>query len=208
METTQETKIEIGKNHVLFTAIKTIADIQRMKTCYRSKNKLIESLTFANYIKVENGGLYFVSPYSIVWTDDPAIVKNWIQDGIYMINKNTKSLVQITKVSNDIVIYPNFKRIIDDNIKFDADDDKVDNYYLSNHKGVLNPFIGKIYNSLVNEGNERKIAVDIKHVELFIKNLYENNVSFAHKKNSHIFYIECIDKHLYSIFCGYLIKNK
>lgn len=208
METTQETIIEINKKHTLYTAIKTIADIQRMTIGSRSKNKPTESRTFDNYIKVENGVLYFVCRYSIAWSDHPAIVKNYINDGIYLITKNTNSLIQLIKVSNDIVIFPDFKRILNDNIKFDADDDKVDFYLYDNDTPVLNHFIGEIYYSLVNGGNQRKLAVNVKLVEYFIKNLKANYVSFAHKKNNYIFYLECRDKHLYFIFCGYNMENK
>lgn len=208
-EITQEPIIEINKKHTLYTAIKTIADIQRMTIGYRLNKKLTVSQHFENYIKVENGILYFVSRYSIVWTDDPAIVKNDIQDGIYMITKNINSLIQLIRVNNNSVIYPNFMNIINDNIKFDENDDKVDNFYLyDNDTTVLSRFIYIIYQSLLNDGNQKKIAVDVKYIDCFIKNLKYNNVSFAHKKNNNIFYLECKDKKLHSIFCGYDTEKK
>lgn len=192
--------IEIGKNHVLFTAIKTIADIQKIL----QKDKLNIADHYTKYIKVEDGALYFVSKYAIAWTDDPAIVRNGIKDGIYIINKNANNLIQIIKVNNDIK-YPNFKDVINHNTNFNENDDKVDNFYLAGSVDMLNTFIAKIYYSLANEGNEKKTAVNIKHIEYFTKNLKGNNVSFAHQKNNFIFYLECKEKHIYSVFCGYVL---
>lgn len=205
--TNENTIIEIGKNHILFPAIKTIADTQKMIISYKKDNSTV-SQSFEKYIKVENGTMYFVSKVSVVWSDNPAIAKSGIKDGIYIVNKNTNSLIQMIKVNNDIVKYPDFMLLINQNTKFDENDDRVDNFYLFKNKDKLNTFIAKIYHSLLNEDNKRKIAVSIKNVEYFIKNLNGNNVSFAHKKNHYVFYLECKDKHIYSIFTGYEIEDK
>lgn len=196
--------IEISKSHVLFTAMKTIADIQKMTISSCTKGELNIANPFMKYIKVEDGALYFISNHVIAWTDDPAIVRNGIKDGIYIINKNTSNLIQLIKVKDDIR-YPNFKDVINRNTNFNENDDKVNNFYLVKSVDMLSTFIAKIYYSLVNKGNEKKMAVNIKHIEYFTKNLKGNNVSFAHQKNNCISYLECKEKYMYSVFCGYVL---